>query len=181
MSERQPPRPPTTTDAGVPVASQEHSLTIGPDGPVLLQDFYLIEQMANFNRERIPERQPHAKGGGAFGTFVVTHDVSRYTKAAVFQPGTETDVVLRFSTSPASGAHRTPGATPEASPSSSTLARATSTSSATTRPSSSFVTPSSSRTSFARRGDSPRTTCGIPTCSGTSGRFRPNRRIRSPG
>ena len=91
-------RPPTTTDAGIPVASQEHSLTIGPDGPVLLQDFYLIEQMANFNRERIPERQPHAKGGGAFGTFVVNEDVSRYTKAAVFQPGTETDLVIRFST-----------------------------------------------------------------------------------
>ena len=91
-------RPPTTTDAGIPVASQEHSLTVGPDGPVLLQDFYLIEQMANFNRERIPERQPHAKGGGAFGTFQVTDDVSRYTKAAVFQPGTETELVLRFST-----------------------------------------------------------------------------------
>ena len=51
----------TTTDAGRPVASDEHSLTVGPDGPILLQDHYLIEQMANFNRERIPERQPHAK------------------------------------------------------------------------------------------------------------------------
>jgi catalase len=91
-------RPPTTTDAGIPVASQEHSLTVGPDGPVLLQDFYLIEQMANFNRERIPERQPHAKGGGAFGKFIVNEDVSRYTKAAVFQPGTETDMLIRFST-----------------------------------------------------------------------------------
>ena len=91
-------RPPTTTDAGIPIASQEHSLTVGPDGPVLLQDFYLLEQMANFNRERIPERQPHAKGGGAFGKFTVTKDVSRYTNAAVFQPGTETDVVVRFST-----------------------------------------------------------------------------------
>jgi len=89
---------PTTTDAGAPVASDEHSLTIGPDGPILLQDHYLIEQMANFNRERIPERQPHAKGGGAFGTFVVTGDVSAYTKAAVFQPGTETDMLIRFST-----------------------------------------------------------------------------------
>ena len=65
MNERH--RPPTTTDAGIPVASDEHSLTVGPDGPILLQDHYLIEQMANFNRERIPERQPHAKGGGAFG------------------------------------------------------------------------------------------------------------------
>ena len=58
---------------------------MGPDGPILLQDHYLIEQMANFNRERIPERQPHAKGGGAFGHFEVTDDVTAYTKAAVFQ------------------------------------------------------------------------------------------------
>ena len=84
--------PYTTTDAGIPVASDEHSLTVGPDGPILLQDHYLLEQMANFNRERIPERQPHAKGGGAFGTFEVTHDVSAYTRAAVFQPGASTDV-----------------------------------------------------------------------------------------
>ena len=69
-----------------------------PDGPILLQDHYLIEQMANFNRERIPERQPHAKGGGAFGHFEVTNDVSAYTKAAVFQPGTKTDTLIRFST-----------------------------------------------------------------------------------
>src|SRR5215469_12394162 len=89
---------PTTTDAGIPVPSDEHSLTVGPDGPILLQDHYLIEQMANFNRERIPERQPHAKGGGAFGRFTVTDDVSRYTRAKVFQPGTETELVARFST-----------------------------------------------------------------------------------
>ncbi|MGH3350496.1 MAG: catalase [Nocardioides sp.] len=89
---------PTTTDAGVPVASDEHSLTVGPDGPILLQDHYLIEQMAQFNRERIPERQPHAKGGGAFGRFEVTGDVSAYTKAAVFQPGSTTDLLARFST-----------------------------------------------------------------------------------
>jgi catalase len=91
------PRP-TTTDGGAPVASDEHSLTVGPDGPILLQDHYLIEQMANFNRERIPERQPHAKGGGAFGHFTVTVDVSAFTKAAVFQPGTTTETVARFST-----------------------------------------------------------------------------------
>ncbi|HWG26120.1 catalase [Actinospica sp.] len=89
---------PTTTDAGIPVESDEHSLTIGPNGPILLQDHYLIEQMAQFNRERVPERQPHAKGGGAFGRFEVTGDVSAYTKAAVFQPGTTTDLVIRFST-----------------------------------------------------------------------------------
>ena len=88
---------PTTTDAGIPVASDEHSLTIGADGPIVLNDHYLIEQMAMFNRERIPERQPHAKGSGAFGHFQVTHDVSQYTRAAVFQPGTKTDMLVRFS------------------------------------------------------------------------------------
>lgn len=96
MSEQKPK--PTTTDAGIPVSSDEHSLTVGPDGPILLHDHYLIEQMAQFNRERIPERQPHAKGGGGFGHFEVTHNVSQYTKAAVFQPGTHTDVLMRFST-----------------------------------------------------------------------------------
>jgi len=90
--------PRTTTDAGIPVASDEHSLTVGPDGPILLQDQYLIEQMANFNRERIAERQPHAKGAGAFGVFETTEDVSRYTRAALFQPGVKTDMLARFST-----------------------------------------------------------------------------------
>lgn len=88
----------TTTDSGIPISSDEHSLTIGPNGPILLHDHYLIEQMANFNREKIPERQPHAKGGGAFGHFEATEDVSKYTKAAVFQPETKTDLVIRFST-----------------------------------------------------------------------------------
>src|ERR1700741_5501075 len=88
----------TTTDAGGPVESDEYSLSVGPDGPILLHDHYLIEQMANFNRERIPERQPHAKGSGAFGYFEVTHDVSQYTRAAVFQPGTRTEPCVRFST-----------------------------------------------------------------------------------
>jgi catalase len=91
-------RKPTTTDGGIPVPSDEYSLTVGPDGPILLQDTYLLEQMANFNRERIAERQPHAKGAGAFGHFDVTNDVSAYTKAAVFQPGAKTDVLIRFST-----------------------------------------------------------------------------------
>ena len=109
MNENKPA--PTTTDAGIPVPSDEFSLTVGPDGPILLQDQYLIEQMANFNRERIPERQPHAKGGGAFGRFEVTNDVSKYTKGAVFQPGTKTDMLVRFSTVAASGAAPIPGAT----------------------------------------------------------------------
>src|ERR1700723_625430 len=88
----------TTTDAGIAAPSDERALKSGPDGPILLEDHYLIEQMAQFNRERIPERQPHAKGGGAFGHFEVTNDVSKYTRAAVFQPGTKTDTLIRFST-----------------------------------------------------------------------------------
>jgi catalase len=96
MSTTQPK--PTTTDAGIPVESDEHSLTVGPDGPILLQDHYLIEQIAQFNRERVPERQPHAKGSGAFGRFEVTNDVSAYTRAAVFQPDTTTEMLARFST-----------------------------------------------------------------------------------
>lgn len=88
----------TTTDAGAPAPSDTDSLTVGPDGPILLQDHYLIEQMAMFNRERTPERQPHAKGGGAFGRFEVTADVSMYTRAAVFAPGAKTEMLARFST-----------------------------------------------------------------------------------
>jgi catalase len=87
----------TTNTVGIPGASDEHSLTLGPDGPILLQDHYLIEKMAQFNRERVPERQPHAKGGGAFGRFVVTSDVSSYTKADLFQPGRTTELLVRFS------------------------------------------------------------------------------------
>ncbi|HYH72997.1 MAG TPA: catalase, partial [Nocardioides sp.] len=87
-----------TDDAGIPAPSHEFSATVGTDGPLVLQDHYLIEQMANFNRERIPERQPHAKGSGAFLTFEVTQDVSAYTKAAVFQPGETTEGIIRFST-----------------------------------------------------------------------------------
>jgi catalase len=91
------PNGPTTTNAGIPVASDEHSLTQGPSGGILLQDHYLIEKMAQFNRERVPERVVHAKGGGAFGEFVVTDDMSRYTKADFLQPGKRTEVLARFS------------------------------------------------------------------------------------
>ena len=89
---------PTTNDAGNPVSSDEHALSVGADGPIVLHDHYLMEQMAAFNREMIPDRQPHAKGGGAFGHFQVTEDVSRYTKAKFLQKGTRTEVVARFST-----------------------------------------------------------------------------------
>ncbi|ANW18359.1 catalase [Streptomyces clavuligerus] len=90
--------PYTTDNAGIPVESDAHSLTVSPDGPVLLHDHYLIEKMAQFNRERVPERVVHAKGAGAYGFFEVTADVSQYTKAVVFQPGTRTEMLARFST-----------------------------------------------------------------------------------
>ena len=98
--------PPTTTNAGIPVESDEHSLTVGSQGPILLQDHYLLEKMAQFNRERVPERVVHAKGGGAFGRFEVTADVSAYTKAALFQPGTTTEMLARFSS--VAGEHGSP-------------------------------------------------------------------------
>lgn len=91
------PRP-TTTNVGIPVASDNDSLTLGTNGPILLQDHYLIEKNAQFNRERVPERVVHAKGGGAFGFLEVTEDVSQFTKAALFQPGVRTESVVRFST-----------------------------------------------------------------------------------
>ena len=87
----------TTTQTGTPVGSDAHSLTAGQDGVTALHDRYLVEKLAQFNRERIPERIVHAKGGGAFGEFVVTGDVSAYTTAAVFQPGTSTETLQRFS------------------------------------------------------------------------------------
>jgi catalase len=92
----QPPN--TTTDSGIPVPSDDHALTVGQAGPVLLQDYYLNEKLAHFVRERIPDRVYHVKGGGAFGYFEVTADVSQWTKAAFLSPvGKRTPLFLRFS------------------------------------------------------------------------------------
>ena len=77
-------QPPLSTASGIPVADNQNSISAGPRGPLLLQDFHLIEKLQHFNRERIPERVVHAKGSGAYGTFTVTHDISRYTKAKLF-------------------------------------------------------------------------------------------------
>ncbi|MEO6633220.1 MAG: catalase, partial [Mucilaginibacter sp.] len=88
-----------TTASGIPYYENENSQTVGPRGPILLQDFILHEKMAHFNRERIPERVVHAKGSGAYGTFTVTHDISKYTRARLFNMiGKETKTFLRFST-----------------------------------------------------------------------------------
>src|SRR6476660_6635183 len=89
---------PTTTDAGCPVASDEYSLTVAASGPVLLQDAYLIEKLAHFVRERVPDRVYHVKGGGAFGYFEVTADVTEWTKAAFLnEVGKRTPMLVRFS------------------------------------------------------------------------------------
>jgi catalase len=88
-----------TTTGGNPIADNQNSLSAGPRGPLLMQDYQLIEKLAHQNRERIPERTVHAKGSGAFGTFTVTHDITKYTKAAIFSKiGKKTDALLRFST-----------------------------------------------------------------------------------
>src|SRR5439155_13917972 len=91
--------PITTNDAGIPAASDEYSLSVGPEGPLLLQDHYVIQKMAQFNRERVPERVVHAKGSGAFGYFEVTEDVTQWTKAAFLNKvGKRTPMLARFST-----------------------------------------------------------------------------------
>ncbi|HSR54422.1 MAG TPA: catalase [Acidobacteriota bacterium] len=99
MSDEQKKRKTLTTAAGIPVADNQNSITAGPRGPVLMQDFHLIEKMAHFNRERIPERVVHAKGAGAYGTFTVTGDITQYSKAKIFEEvGKETPAMVRFST-----------------------------------------------------------------------------------
>ncbi|MDQ1410816.1 MAG: catalase, partial [Acidobacteriaceae bacterium] len=88
-----------TTDAGRPIGDNQNSLTVGPRGPVVFEDFLLFEKMAHFNRERIPERVVHAKGSGAYGHFVCTNPLTQYTSAKLFSSaGMKTPTFLRFST-----------------------------------------------------------------------------------
>ena len=86
-----------TTASGIPVADNQNSVTAGSRGPILLLDFHLIEKLQHFNRERNPERVVHAKGSGAYGTFTVTHDISKYTKARLFSAvGKKRDLCALF-------------------------------------------------------------------------------------
>ncbi len=88
-----------TSRAGAPVADNQNIMTAGPRGPQLLQDVWFLEKLAHFDREVIPERRMHAKGSGAFGTFKVTHDITRFTRAALFSKvGKKAEVFVRFST-----------------------------------------------------------------------------------
>ena len=88
-----------TMNNGAPVANNQDSLTAGPRGPLLSQDLWLNEKLGNFAREVIPERRMHAKGSGAFGTFTVTNDITKYTRASIFsEVGKKTELFARFST-----------------------------------------------------------------------------------
>ena len=87
-----------TTSGGNPIYDNQNSLTAGERGPVLMQDYQLMEKLAHQNRERIPERAVHAKGSGAYGELIINHDISKYTKANIFKKGEKTRLLLRFST-----------------------------------------------------------------------------------
>jgi catalase len=88
-----------TTSAGCPVVDNQNTITAGPRGPQLMQDVWYLEKLGHFNREVIPERRMHAKGSGAYGTFTVTHDLSKYTRAKIFaQVGKKTELFARFTT-----------------------------------------------------------------------------------
>lgn len=105
----------STSVNGAPVRTEEHSVTVGEQGPISLTDMHLIEKHAHFNRERIPERNVHAKGTGAFGELTITEDVTAYTKADLFQPGRVTPMLARFRPSPVSRASPTRSGTSVAS------------------------------------------------------------------
>lgn len=88
-----------TSVSGRPIAENQNVKTAGKRGPMLLEDFWFLEKLAHFDREVIPERRMHAKGSGAFGTFTVTHDITKYTKAKLFaEVGKKTEMFARFST-----------------------------------------------------------------------------------
>lgn len=99
MSEKLNEKKKLTTVAGAPVVDNQNVMTAGPRGPMLLQDIWYLEKLAHFDREVIPERRMHAKGSAAYGTFTVTHDITKYTKAKIFSEiGKQTEMIARFST-----------------------------------------------------------------------------------
>ena len=171
------PKASPTQENGAPAASEEHSLTVGADGPIALHDVHLVETLAHFNRERVPERSPHAKGSGAFGTFTVTGDVTAYTKADFLQPGRSTPMLARFSTV----------AGEQGSPDTWRDVRGFALKFYTQQGNFDMVgnnTPvffmrdPMKFPHFVRRSDFLIPACAAPICSGTSGRCRPNRPTR---
>src|SRR5690625_1813244 len=109
------PTIPSTPEPGARREPDAHSLSGGADGPLLLHDVALVEKLARFDRERVPERSPHAKGSGAFGELEITEDVSMYTKADLFQKGRKTPTCTASPPSPVSSVRPIPGATCAAS------------------------------------------------------------------
>ena len=161
-----------TTDSGAPVTDNQNSRTAGPAGPVLIEDHHLIEKLAHFDRERIPERVVHAKGSGAYGYFEVLANVTQWTKASFLAPvGKRTDVFIALlDRGGGERAQPTRCATPGALRSSSTPRTATTTWSAITRRSSLSAIRSNSPTSSTRRSATPTRICRSPTTSGTFSR-----------
>ena len=105
-----------TSVNGRPIADNEDSQTAGLRGPIVLQDPWMLEKLAHFDREVIPERRMHAKGSGAYGTFTVTHDITRYTRASIFSRiGKQTECFVRFSTVAGNAVPLMPNATYAAS------------------------------------------------------------------
>ncbi len=97
MNQKRPPA--STSDSGIPAASDDHSMTVGPNGPTVLHDAYTVQRLQRFDRERVPERVVHAKGTGAFGFFEVTEDVTQWTSAAFLsEVGKRTPMFARMST-----------------------------------------------------------------------------------
>ena len=160
-----------TTESGAPVADNQNSLTAGPRGPLLVQDWQLFEKHAHFNRERIPERVVHAKGSGAYGTLKITGDISRYTKAKALQPGAQSECFVRFSyvageRGAADAERDLRGFAIKVIP-----RKATGTWSAITRRFSRCATPTSFPTSSANRSATPRPTSTIPPRCGIGFRY----------
>jgi catalase len=167
-----------TTTGGNPVADNQNSITAGPRGPLLMQDYQLLEKLAHQNRERIPERTVHAKGTAAYGTLTITHDIAGYSKAAVLKKGAKTEALLRFSTV----AGERGAADAERDVRGFALKfytdEATGIWWATTRPSSLSAIPTSSPTSSTRRSGIRKPTCAATPPRGISGRSRPSRCIK---
>jgi catalase len=162
----------TTTDAGIPAQSDEYSLTVGPGGPTVLQDRYVVQKMQHFNRERIPERVVHAKGSGARGFFEVTEDVSWFTRASFLsRVGKRTPVFVRFSAVAGELGYPDTVRDPRGFALKFYTDEGNSIWSVSTHPCSSYAMRRSSRTSYIPRSDCPTPAFGTTTCNGISLRY----------
>jgi hypothetical protein len=168
-----------TTAGGAPVVDNQNIMTAGPRGLALLQDVWLLEKLAHFDREVIPERRMHAKGSGAYGTFTVTNDITKYTRAKFLsQVGKKTELFARFTTVAGERGAADAERDIRGFAVSSIPRKVTGIWSATTRRYSSCATRSSSPTSTTRSSATPRPTCAVRRTTGTSGPCYPRRCTR---